>query len=131
MCARGALEAQRANPRCTAAAHEIVLKHEFAFVRDDSGCDRIVAPRQNLRSNAEALRKMPRYRGERLPCPQTPRALDMECKVGITQTKPGLAADTLEGFHEVPGLIAPAPALFRMRETGKRIKRRIYIGRNV
>ena len=67
---------------------------------------------------------------QRLSAPQPPRALDMEGEIAIAQSEPGLPAQRLERRHEVPALIAAAPAQLAIGEAGERIENRVDIGRD-
>src|SRR5207302_198856 len=55
----------------------------------------------------------------------------MQREIRVAEPEPRLAADRLERSHEVPGFVAPAPALFRVSESGKRVERSVDVGRNV
>jgi alpha-tubulin suppressor-like RCC1 family protein len=59
---------------------------------------------------------------------QTPRALDVNRKIAIAETKPVLATQRLDAVHERPGLIAPAPAGGGVVEVGQCVGQRVDVG---
>ncbi|MNQ76124.1 hypothetical protein D3C85_909470 [compost metagenome] len=51
----------------------------------------------------------------------------MHGQVGIAEAEPGFATELLQCLHEGPGFVTPAPAGFRVDQTGQGVEGGIYI----
>src|SRR5262245_7148925 len=127
---RRAVIRQLHDPRLKAAAHEIILEVEPAFLREQARSDTHMDHRQQSASTSGPPAEVCSDGGKALALSQPARPLDMRSKVAIAELEPGLAAELLERRHEGPGLVTPAPAALAIVEAGERVHQRVEIGRD-
>jgi hypothetical protein len=126
-CIFGADEADRANSGCASALHKVVLEIELAFVSQHSCGDRVIAHRQDVRSDSPGGREVSDDGRQRIAATQSLGAQHMQRKISIAQGEPVLAAQRANRIHEPPGLVGPAPALHRVGLSGQRVEKGIDV----
>ena len=129
-CASRAVEAQGMHARLAAAAHEVVLERQRAFVGVDERAHGIVRHGQYGGGDAERLRDGCREIGELAAGGQQPGTAHVDGEVAVAEAEPGVAAELAQRIHEAPGLVAAAPAEDRVLQIGKRVGHGVDVGRD-
>ncbi len=90
----------------------------------------VVGHRHDAARDPEPAAEIRRDGGQAFARRQPPRTLDMGGEIAVAELEPGLAAERAQCCHEVPRLVAPAPAAFGVVETGEHVHQRIDVGRD-
>ena len=98
--------------RLAAQADEIILKKEITVFGIDHGANAMICHRHDRMGNFVLLAQRAGDLGEGLALGQTAGAFDMSGKVFVAELEPVFAANFLERFHKVPGLVPDTPSAF-------------------
>src|ERR1019366_9582095 len=115
-CSGSPLEHNPFDRRLAVLTHEVVLEIEHAGGGAHASPHSVVAHRQYLGHDPKSVTKICGDCRQTLTCPQSPRAFDMGREIAVAELEPHFAAELAHCVHEIPRLVAAAPARIRIVE---------------
>ena len=124
----GAGEDDALDAGLAAAAHEVVLELEVAYVCDHVRGERVVGHRQDRRADAHVAAEMDGDFCQALALPEQVGAREVGGDVAVAETEPGRAVQLRDGVEDGEGVACEAPAGLAIVEACERVGDGVEVG---